>query len=350
MQHDICVFAGRFRPFHKGHLHVVTEALNVGQYLFIIVGSCGSPVTPRNPFSFEEVREMIRGSLHPRDADRVFIFGVEDFDNDTKWVSRVQEIVATNVERLSLVGEPKIALIGCEKDHSSYYLKLFPQWANVGVPPYQDLDASNLRGDLFMNEDSAAEVERMKDTILPHGSFLLLREWVRSPQFEELRAEYAFMFHYLSQFSSDPYPQNFCTADAVVIQSGHVLLVRRGERPGKGLWALPGGHIRQTETFLQAAIRELCEETGLGRTFDPDMLTLLVKGEKLLDNPHRSTRFRTVSVAYLFNLTGARYLPPVQGEDDAELARWWPLNEVTRAMMFEDHFLVIQHFASQIDA
>ena len=165
------------------------------------------------------------------------------------------------------------------------------------------------------------------------------------------------MKEYLAQFSQKPYPRNFTTADAVVIQSGHVLLVRRGEMPGHGLWALPGGHIRDDETFRQAAIRELCEETMLGDSVDPELLPALERGEKLLDNPYRSIRKRTISVAYLFDLTllGMTGLPQVRGADDASedkggAARWWPLNEITRDMMFEDHFMVIEHFKNQIEA
>ena len=53
------------------------------------------------------------------------------------------------------------------------------------------------------------------------------------------------------------------TVDAVVVQSGHILLVKRGDMPGKGLWALPGGFLNQEETMLDGAIRELKEETKI---------------------------------------------------------------------------------------
>jgi ADP-ribose pyrophosphatase YjhB (NUDIX family) len=43
----------------------------------------------------------------------------------------------------------------------------------------------------------------------------------------------------------------------------NVLVVRRGIEPGRGGLALPGGFINYSESWQQAAARELCEETGL---------------------------------------------------------------------------------------
>lgn len=50
---------------------------------------------------------------------------------------------------------------------------------------------------------------------------------------------------------------------AVVIRDGQVLLVRRRNAPDAGLWGFPGGHVDLGETALDAAARELREETGV---------------------------------------------------------------------------------------
>lgn len=50
---------------------------------------------------------------------------------------------------------------------------------------------------------------------------------------------------------------------AVVIRNGRVLLVRRRNEPDAGLWGFPGGHVDLGETALEAAVRELREETGV---------------------------------------------------------------------------------------
>ncbi|WP_332872490.1 NUDIX hydrolase [Pontibaca salina] len=50
---------------------------------------------------------------------------------------------------------------------------------------------------------------------------------------------------------------------AVVQRGDRFLLVRRAHQPDRGLWGFPGGHVEPGETALQAAMRELHEETGL---------------------------------------------------------------------------------------
>jgi 8-oxo-dGTP diphosphatase len=50
---------------------------------------------------------------------------------------------------------------------------------------------------------------------------------------------------------------------AVVVHLGRLLVVRRGNDPGKGLWSVPGGRVEPGENLAQACAREVLEETGL---------------------------------------------------------------------------------------
>lgn len=48
-----------------------------------------------------------------------------------------------------------------------------------------------------------------------------------------------------------------------VMDGGRVLLIKRGNDPGRGLWAVPGGKVEWGESLIETARREALEETGL---------------------------------------------------------------------------------------
>jgi 8-oxo-dGTP diphosphatase len=122
------------------------------------------------------------------------------------------------------------------------------------------------------------------------------------------------------------FPPVAVTVDLVVltIREGalRALVIKRGEDPFKGSWALPGGFVRPSEDLDQAAQRELREETGLA----PNAVHL----EQLASygGPRRDPRMRVVTVAYL---TLSPQLPlPVAGTD-ASAARWADVNDLLKS-------------------
>jgi 8-oxo-dGTP diphosphatase len=121
-------------------------------------------------------------------------------------------------------------------------------------------------------------------------------------------------------------------ADIVVVTGdGHLLLIERGWDPYEGAWALPGGHVDLGETSLEAAARELAEETGV--RVDPADLDPI----GVFDAPGRDPRGRYVSVAYLARVpAGTRAV----ARDDARRAEWFPLDKLPRDLAF-DHSAVI---------
>lgn len=115
------------------------------------------------------------------------------------------------------------------------------------------------------------------------------------------------------------YPRPMLTADCMVVNDrNEVLLVRRGNDPYKGCWALPGGFMEMDETLEHCAVRELEEETGL--KVDEQDIRLI----GIYSAPGRDPRGRTVTAAYLVKNVECRMKDAHAGDDAAEL-RWWSL-------------------------
>ena len=55
----------------------------------------------------------------------------------------------------------------------------------------------------------------------------------------------------------------FLAVSAAIFRNGKVLVVRRARKPALNLYTLPGGAVEAGETLVEAAIREVREETSL---------------------------------------------------------------------------------------
>ena len=60
-----------------------------------------------------------------------------------------------------------------------------------------------------------------------------------------------------------PLPAPVPCVGVVCLRGDEVLLIRRGTPPRQGEWSLPGGRIEPGERAVDAALRELREETGV---------------------------------------------------------------------------------------
>jgi 8-oxo-dGTP diphosphatase len=98
----------------------------------------------------------------------------------------------------------------------------------------------------------------------------------------------------------------------------HVVLIRRGNEPYRGAWALPGGFVEVDEDLPIAAVRELQEETGID--LDPSALTQV----GAYGSPDRDPRLRVVDVLFWASVQEA---PEPIGASDAALSQLIPVNE-----------------------
>ena len=145
-------------------------------------------------------------------------------------------------------------------------------------------------------------------------------------------------------YDPSQFPPFAVTVDIVILTMSqgalHVLLVRRGEAPFEGMWAIPGGFKRPTETLDEAAKRELGEETGV------DAAPVL-KQFRAYGDPGRDPRMDVVTVAYLAVL---RDVGAIVAGSDAAAASLIPVSDVLNGHsdLAFDHLRILRDAVERI--
>ncbi len=347
-QFGTLVFIGRFQPFHFGHKHVIDEALKVAERVIVLIGSADDSRTQRNPWSYAERYNMIRYHDHTIDASRLLIAPLPDSKyNENDWIENVHRTVKNITLSHPITKSQRIGITGHDKDSSSYYLKLFPQWDTYMINPAGNkfqkvLGSTEIRNQFFDRSSHDFSYTQY----IPHTVADALSVFRQSNDFIYMAEEFDFVKDYKKQWAVAPYPVTFVTVDAVVVQSGYVLLVSRKAQPGKGKWAIPGGYLNQGESVQEGALRELYEETKI--RIPKSVMKDKIFAQKVFDDPHRSPRGRIITHAFLFKLDHDTALPVVKGSDDAAHAFWVPISDLKRENMFEDHYDIIKNLTAQL--
>ena len=401
------VVIGRFQPVHLGHKEVLRAAMMQCEHLLVLAGSVNRPLSPKNPFTFQQRKVLIDLTTAEKDMPEVGSVTVAPLNDnflDSVWTTDVRR----NVDRalksaMCIDGETgKVALFGHNKDESSYYLNEFPEWEAVEVPNVRDLNAADIRRNLFdiyrptdhtflrriekyakkhmpmiaeeltrnlsgflaaaiggqglpfidtpEARQACSEAFREVDlyaikTDVPEPVYAFLQRYVKSEEYLTQCLETQFYKSYDMSWGLAPFPSLFVTTDAVVTWKGHVLLIKRKAHPGKGQWALPGGFLEHTITIRRNIIKELREETRIA--VPNHLLDKCIVDIDVFEDPRRSLRGRIITHAghvVLDNILDV--LPEVRGDDDAEQARWFTYAEILDCMdqLFDDHSDIIKRF------
>ena len=326
-----CVLIARCQPFHHGHYELFKNALAQAETVLIVLGSYKKAPDMENPWSAEEREVMIRLALTDDELKCVkFVYARDNWYNNNLWLTEVQQIV---YEATGGCDDNQICNIGAINE--------FPQWKFIYQPNIEHLPHATSIRELYFTHDAA-----YKKHVHPK-----VVEWLenfkKTEKFKYLKAGFDYVAQYRSAWAGAPFPVTFLTVDAVVIKSGHVLVVRRKGALGRGQIALPGGFLNQDETIEDGMLRELREETVIKE--NKDTLRSCIKASRIFDFPRRSLRGRVVTTAFLIDL-GNGTLPHVKGSDDAEKAFWLSLREVSNREeeFFEDHNHIINFFANKV--
>jgi len=360
----VTLFLGRFEPYHLGHDADAKKAYeSKADHILRIVGSVNKPRTIENPWDFKERELMLRAPLSRAENDRTFIYGVEDtIYNDNAWLKQIQTILKWHVNP----GD-EVSIVGGQK--GEWYMKFFPepQYKRLLLPEVVNINATQIRGWYFglpwtdhdftrhsfgtypdLGYDCAKDVIAK---VVPDSTLQYLEMFRNMPAYEYLCSEYEYYRKYWADNAKYRYGANalnFNTVDAILVQSGYILLVQRKDYPGKGLWALPGGFLNADEEIEDGMIRELREETHL------KVAAKVLKGNieqvQNFAKPKRSLRGRIITFGHYIPLPSENTLPKVKGGDDALKARWMPLSDISdlRYKFFEDHIDIIEHFVGQL--
>mgnify|MGYP000932134532 FL=1 len=124
-------------------------------------------------------------------------------------------------------------------------------------------------------------------------------------------------------------------ADAAVRRGDSILLIKRKFPPMQGAWALPGGFVDRGENPIDAAVRELLEETGLHGE-NPKLISVMGEAD-------RDPRKHIVSIVYEIEVSSQQQ--PIAGDDAAD-AKFWPIDTILAGdlQMAGDHQQIITNW------
>jgi bifunctional NMN adenylyltransferase/nudix hydrolase len=310
------VISGRFAPPVNADMAALEAVFRRCAHVHIVVTGADRAPSTQMPWSAVTREEMIRAALGPL-ADRAVFCHVRDH----LYRPDLADTTACDAVMAQMPDEGG-GLLGAE---------------SLSHPPAESEETETLRA-TFLREGPDAVAGQAPEAVLD-----ILRAFAATPDYARLHEEQLYIDDYKKSWEAAPWPPIFVTCDTLIQHGRHLLLIKRGGQPGKGLWALPGGFVEADESLIQSAVREVAEETRL--ELSKVHIAEHLVASQVFDYPKRSARGRTITHAFHFRFPEGP-LPPVESADDAAGAHWVAIEnlEAMRDQMFEDHADIIDFF------
>lgn len=273
------VIIGRYQidALHLGHIECIREVANRHSRTLILIGDRDTPATDTIPLP-----AFVRHAMLAQHFPDTPIIPVMDDSSDEVWSQNVDAIVR------SMAGPTGAILYSGREGFIPHY-----------SGRYETLQ-------LEIGKDHISASERRQD--------IAARPYIHDQKF---RAGMIYQMQHLI-------PRTYETVDVAMLRLNsekkvEVLLARK---PRTKKWRFPGGHVETTETTLQAARREMHEETSLSLESDPKLIgEFLVKDWRVRDTS--KAVYRTFMYAGWFTWGTAI------AADDIEEVKWFDVNVLT---------------------
>lgn len=277
------LLAGRYQPFHLGHLSVAEDILQEPDVdkLIIGIGSAQYSHNEKNPFTADERERMIRRSLHPEKPYEMI--KIDDTHDNSTWISHVEK--SCPAFDIVYTGNPLVK-------------QLFEGRGYEVRPPSLRyvISATDIRKMMMLGDEWKKHV--------PQGTVDVIDEIDGVRRVRETIVKY---------------PRPILVTDLVINYNNHpeksgIVLIKRKDEPFINFWALPGGHFMPGKELIEtAAVREAKEETSL--CIERTSLNLL----GVYSEPGRDPRGNYVSIAYYTTPYGVRRGVLKAGDDAKEI-------------------------------
>lgn len=322
---DIAVVCARCQPPTRAHFAALAHAATLAPRVVLLMLNADDACSPANPFD----NDMRLTLLHAALDDAVTVLMLRDRRYEPlRWAAAAEATLR------AVAGEGAVVVLG-DVDNASTSLPLPDTWQRAESDVQLAAAEAAARGALFGDDQPAwARLTAM----LPAPVLTALRTCMATPALRRIAEEARFLAEYRRAWQAAPYAPVFVTVDSVATWRDQVLLIERGQLPGRGQWALPGGFIDVDETIAASCLRELREETGVVLGEDA------IGERRVFDDPLRSQRGRTITHGFRFVLDALPAPPLAVGADDAVAAFWLPVRELTPQRLFDDHYFILQTF------